>query len=711
MRVPVYVTVLLWIVLLHRTVEGGKMSKKRSRQQRQGRSFVSDTNSPSFAPIYHAATLAPVMHTATKDPSDMQTNNKAEDNYEFSTAPASLPTSNAQTAGPTTFDGANLEGPTSTPIVAVSPTATPTGTSTSASTTAPTTTSTTTAPTTASTTAATAAATTLTTTISPTISTTEVSTSSPTAGQNLVLPVFTASPTLNAQTDAPHCTPGTPISNAETKAPVSAAPSTATPLVFPTMMLVPTSTPSMAETIAETTVQTTNVPTTAGNTTPPPTFVSPMIPVPGAPSTSEVTTAPTSVPLTDAPTAVDALGTPPPTFVSPMIPVPGAPSTSEVTTAPTSVPSGPSLTDAPTAVDALGTPPPTLVATIAPSSGTIGGSTGISPSPLSVLPAQTSQPVDDNSTVPGAPADNITWPIGNGTTAVDKSPQSCSSNDGAFFLLGDIEIAGNETSNETIRVSSVVDMLYFLYELESRVDAQTVLPSLEVAFVDSLLADLFPFACQPTSVNRFLETPNNGIIGISSKPTDEITDAECQVEPSTKNSCVVVEGQISIYSTDGLSDEELDAIREALYDTMSAGTFADSSLGIVSVLAATGEIVDETITDETDGINESEENEIVQPSGGDRNAMLGIGFGLSAAAVVLIGIGASVYKRKQSAGQDTSTLHDATMNGLSRFDNDQSTADDTKSARDVEIMPLSPAARTSAKRYSTGSQSSALLQR
>ena len=69
-------------------------------------------------------------------------------------------------------------------------------------------------------------------------------------------------------------------------------------------------------------------------------------------------------------------------------------------------------------------------------------------------------------------------------------------------------------------------MLTFLYEVETfpRVSAEQVLPSLETAFIASILPVLFPFRCgEPSSLTPAQEKQYQAITGVSSEPVDVVT--------------------------------------------------------------------------------------------------------------------------------------------------------------------------------------------
>jgi hypothetical protein len=171
---------------------------------------------------------------------------------------------------------------------------------------------------------------------------------------------------------------------------------------------------------------------------------------------------------------------------------------------------------------------------------------------------------------------------------------------------------------------------------------------------------------------------------------------------SDKNSCVLVQGKLSIFSIGGTTDAQMDEIRDTLYYSMIDSSFVNTSLGIVRVSPSTSDIVVED-NDEPDGIDGSDGSDNLEPAEVDQGSMLGISLSLSGAALLIVALFASVYRRrKRIAEENASTLPE----GLSRFDGDShdQTSVGERSKRDVEVMPLSPSAR-STTRYSTSNPS------
>ena len=276
-------------------------------------------------------------------------------------------------------------------------------------------------------------------------------------------------------------------------------------------------------------------------------------------------------------------------------------------------------------------------------------------------------------------------------------------------------------------------MFTFAYELETfpRVSAEDVLPSLEVAFIDSLLSMLFPSQCGGESSRRFLAS--NNVVGISAEPADDATGgtfrnrwnlfvflvclrsfsaknlimccllpllfkAECEPELREKNRCEFIQGKISIFTTDGNTDAIMEEIEEALSKSMDDGVFNDPTSGIARVGYSVDEIPDEG-AEGGDRIEDNGENNTVNPAANESGSMLGIGLSLSFAGVLLFVVGATAYRRTKRVGDhDASTLQDGvTVSGLNRFDGTEDSY--MEGNGEIKTIPASPAARSLVENY------------
>ena len=160
---------------------------------------------------------------------------------------------------------------------------------------------------------------------------------------------------------------------------------------------------------------------------------------------------------------------------------------------------------------------------------------------------------------------------------------------------------------------------------------------------------------------------------------------------------------MTIVSVDEDIDYILEAAKESLTESMDQGEFVDSSLGIVRVTSSSGPIQDESLQEETDSsLLGEDDNDSVRPVS-HNGSLLGIGLSAAGAGFLLFLVGASVYRRKQNLkSNDASTLQEGvTMNGLSRFDITHDDHGIEDMVRDVEILPLSPAARPADHRYTS----------
>jgi hypothetical protein len=185
---------------------------------------------------------------------------------------------------------------------------------------------------------------------------------------------------------------------------------------------------------------------------------------------------------------------------------------------------------------------------------------------------------------------------------------------------------------------------------------------------------------------------------------------------SDKNSCVLVAGKISIISIGGMPDAHMAGIRDALYYLMLDGSFVDTSLGILRVSPSTSDIFVDDIEEPNgpNGIDGSDGSNNVEPSPVDGGSTLGIALSLSGAALVVVALLTSVYRRRKRIAEDNTT---ALPEGQSRFDgnsHDQTSVGErspgSRLSRDVEVMSLSPSARSTA-RFSTSTPSIRLSER
>ena len=170
---------------------------------------------------------------------------------------------------------------------------------------------------------------------------------------------------------------------------------------------------------------------------------------------------------------------------------------------------------------------------------------------------------------------------------------------------------------------------------------------------------------------------------------------ECEAELREKNRCEYIEGKISIFSTDGVTDAIMEDIEEDLSESMARGDFNDASSGIARVSYSTDQIPDEG-TQGGDGLHNGDNSNTVTPTADENGSLLGIGVSLSVAGVLLFIVGASAYRRKRKVGdQDASTLQDGvTVNGLNRFDAPNNEDSYLSRNGELKVMPLSPTARS-----------------
>lgn len=155
------------------------------------------------------------------------------------------------------------------------------------------------------------------------------------------------------------------------------------------------------------------------------------------------------------------------------------------------------------------------------------------------------------------------------TPTLSPTSLDCASTDGSF---------GNVIGDNLI----VVPVTY-MYEMET-VPATTefeieneILPSLEVAILDSILLKAFPDRCGPTSSGkRRLRARRLDVTGISTNPPDSINpELQCEAGAvsSPDNGCVVVDGEIMLFTDSGNAEEEKALIKELIKMEMDSGAY------------------------------------------------------------------------------------------------------------------------------------------
>jgi hypothetical protein len=155
---------------------------------------------------------------------------------------------------------------------------------------------------------------------------------------------------------------------------------------------------------------------------------------------------------------------------------------------------------------------------------------------------------------------------------------SCVSTDGTFGIVD--------------RDDLIVVPVNYVYELETVPDTteseieNEILPNVERAIVDSLLSEAFPDGCNSSSfgrkrirVRRRLE-----VTGISMNPPDLVNpefvcETEAMFDPA--NDCVIVDGELMLFTDNGHAEEEQALIQEFIKNEMDSGAYDNSSDRIV----------------------------------------------------------------------------------------------------------------------------------
>jgi len=133
----------------------------------------------------------------------------------------------------------------------------------------------------------------------------------------------------------------------------------------------------------------------------------------------------------------------------------------------------------------------------------------------------------------------------------------------------------------------------YIYELEvSQNNNETIsitdeiLPALEISFANALLVELFPAACNILSLSTAVE----GIVGLSTLEVDVLRNGticnnndEDKATTSNTTTCYVVDGSVTVYWDELVSQDLTPAIQQILESCMTSGEFAQSHEGIVRV--------------------------------------------------------------------------------------------------------------------------------
>ena len=200
----------------------------------------------------------------------------------------------------------------------------------------------------------------------------------------------------------------------------------------------------------------------------------------------------------------------------------------------------------------------------------------------------------------------------------------------------------------------------FTYELEliPFVALDEILRSFEVDLVDSLLSQLFDACGDAADLVTSID-------GISARPDDEAsTDIACEPKLDANNTCIVVDGYISIYTDDPL-DAEL--VEDALQEGMENGDFTDETIVRVGF-----------VDDGTGGTPPVIDDDTVTPKAETGNNLL-VALTVTGAGALVIAIAAVAYRRRNTPGKDpvesllSSTILSEAPPGISSSGEDQET--------------------------------------
>lgn len=185
----------------------------------------------------------------------------------------------------------------------------------------------------------------------------------------------------------------------------------------------------------------------------------------------------------------------------------------------------------------------------------------------------------------------------------------------------------------------------FTYELETKAGtaAHDVLPSLEKAFSDAILPELFAEQCLSPYGNIVQQNPLD-VTGVSTKPDDIVLPSLACVQANYGNSkCVVVHGELTLFVV-GTSGDAQTQIVTILKDRTKTDVFLSAHDGIKRV----------TLVDDNSPVNAGTGVETAPSPAPTSNPKLEILYGvLAALAVLLLILAIVVWRRKHDEDADS----------------------------------------------------------
>ncbi|KAL3927795.1 MAG: hypothetical protein SGARI_005227 [Bacillariaceae sp.] len=218
----------------------------------------------------------------------------------------------------------------------------------------------------------------------------------------------------------------------------------------------------------------------------------------------------------------------------------------------------------------------------------------------------------------------------------------------------------------------------YMYEMETapgvtQMTIDTViLPSLEKAIVDSVLQEAFPDECPSSDVStevgkRLLRSLRRrlAVTGITMNPPDMVNE-ECKkfflwlslvhlVCDSTAisdpdNGCSIIDGALTLYTTDGQATEEEDKIQQVIRDNMNSGAYNVVSDDIVRLVYL--DTLPNPPESNTGGDGNSGTGGEDGTSGRSNQLRVGLFVGLFGGAAIIAGV---LYRTRRNRNVDDET--------------------------------------------------------
>ncbi|KAG7356650.1 hypothetical protein IV203_001336 [Nitzschia inconspicua] len=257
----------------------------------------------------------------------------------------------------------------------------------------------------------------------------------------------------------------------------------------------------------------------------------------------------------------------------------------------------------------------------------------------------TEAPTQDEETVTSMPTVPTIGEPSASPTGVPQVP--CISTDGTFGVV-------SGTPDTDVMVS-------YMYEMETAagVSKETIdsviLPQLEKSIVDSVLAEVFPGGCIGTEVGkRYLRLQRRLVVtGITMNPSDLINEefvCDSTAVTDQNNGCNIIDGQLTLYTTDGEATEASQEIKRIIRKNMDNGVYASSNSDIVRLSYL--DVAPSPPESGLDGNTGGENNEGTTGGGTSNELRVGLFVGLIGGAIIIAGV---LYRKVRTRHTDDET--------------------------------------------------------